>query len=297
MEVSLKYALLVVITISVISMMALRLEKDSNCVESKKVMLKATVLEVHFLVSTLRLVSNGRTRQGDSRSWIDHGAAHYQSLGKERILTAVLDSWVDHGDTNLAKLTVELHPFGKRGTSASKREIIFSIITGGTQWHLPDEAHVWRRPARPGPARPSCHESRTDGRDHRPHTTLHPPIRRDPFLLSHIVVLESPSHVRQFWGFFTGFRGEPTRPSGFHRSLPVVTISPPLSRIHVGGFTFFGFSAERWMYPSFSKMVEVVRWSDTDASARRLVDCGDYDGDLYREDPLESEGGFGTICR
>lgn len=97
----------------------------------------------------------------------------------------------------------------------------------------------------PGPARPSCHESRTDGRDHRPHTTLHPPLRRDPFLLSHIVVLESPSHVRQFWGFFTGFRGEPTRPSGFHRSLPVVTISPPLSRIHVGGFTFFGFSAER----------------------------------------------------
>ena len=65
----------------------------------------------------------------------------------------------------------------------------------------------------PGPARPSCHESRTDGRDHRPHTTLHPPLRRDPFLLSHIVVLDSPSHVRQFWGFFTGFRGEPTRPS------------------------------------------------------------------------------------
>ncbi|CAL9209927.1 unnamed protein product [Musa hybrid cultivar] len=66
-------------------------------------------------------------------------------------------------------------------------------------------------PARPGPARPSCHESRTDGRDHRPHTTLHPPLRRDPFLLSHIVVLDSPSHVRQFWGFFTGFGGESQR--------------------------------------------------------------------------------------
>ncbi|CAL9069774.1 unnamed protein product [Musa banksii] len=47
-------------------------------------------------------------------------------------------------------------------------------------------------------------------------------------------------------GFLYRFqRGEPTRPSGFHRSFLVVTISPPLSRIHVGGFTFFGFSAER----------------------------------------------------
>ncbi|CAD5197111.1 unnamed protein product [Musa acuminata subsp. malaccensis] len=49
------------------------------------------------------------------------------------------------------------------------------------------------------------------------------------------------------------------------------------------------------VYPSFSKMVEVVRWSDTETTARRLVDCGDYDGDLYREYPLDSEGGFGNI--
>ncbi|RWW81733.1 hypothetical protein BHE74_00009849 [Ensete ventricosum] len=49
------------------------------------------------------------------------------------------------------------------------------------------------------------------------------------------------------------------------------------------------------MYPSVSKMVEVVRWSDTEARARRLGDCGDYDGDLYREDPLDSVGAFGNI--
>ncbi|CAL9134060.1 unnamed protein product [Musa acuminata var. zebrina] len=246
----------------------------------------------------MRLVSNGRTRQGDSRSWIDHGAAHYQSLGKERILTAVLDScWVDHGDTNTYELseklivTVELQ---ERDKCIKKR--LYSVsLQEGLQWHLPDEAHVSRRPARPGPA---IMPREQDGRQRsssayyvataspqRPFSAL--PHSRPRLPVTRAAIL----------GFLYRFQRRTNEAigSGFHRSLPVVPICPPLSRIHVGGFTFFGFSAERCTRLSRRWW----RWfggrTQTQAPGAWLIQCGDYDGDLYREDPLESEGGFGNI--
>ncbi|URD84553.1 hypothetical protein MUK42_09786 [Musa troglodytarum] len=176
-----------------------------------------------------------------------------------------MDIIVADGRTRQVEL---LHLFGKRGTSASKR----------------DEAHVSGFPARPGPARPSCHESRADGRFF---VRMPRCIRLSVETLfcsptwsssspRHMVVLfqESPPH---------GFLKEEENPSGFHRSLPVVRISPPLSRIHVGGFAFFGFFRGKW-------------WSWFGGRAQKqapgawLIQCGDYDRDLYREDPLESEG-------
>ncbi|XP_064947012.1 uncharacterized protein LOC103972192 [Musa acuminata AAA Group] len=208
---------------------------------------------------------------------------------EERILTAVLDSWVDYELLEKLIVTVEPHLFGKRGTSASKRRDAMAFTRrGGPCLEAPG-------PARPGPA---IMPREQDGRQisssayyvasaspQRPFSAL--PHSRPRLPVTRAAIL----------GFLYRFQRRTNEAigSGFHRSLPVVPISPPLSRIHVGGFTFFGFSAERCTRLSRRWW----RWfggrTQTQAPGAWLIQCGDYDGDLYREDPLESEGGFGNI--